>query len=137
MRLRDRTDVGGQIADCRAAPPTSPARSPNSGAARRRRGPGGVGQFAGADRIQAVIGEINELGVLVKQLAIVRQPDDMLAVGRAAAPLQPRAAERRSPDRTAMSPRGGRAGPRRAAAAPLPPPLSNYRVAQPRAILSA
>ena len=32
MRLRDRTDVGGQIADLRAAPPIWPARSPNSAA---------------------------------------------------------------------------------------------------------
>jgi cyclic-di-GMP phosphodiesterase, flagellum assembly factor TipF len=45
---------------------------------------------AGADRIQTVVGEINELGVLVKQLAVsVAIHDDMLASGAVtAAPAQ-------------------------------------------------
>ena len=44
----------------------------------------------GADRIQAVIGEINELGVLVKQLATsVASHDEMLTSGAVAAPPQP------------------------------------------------
>jgi cyclic-di-GMP phosphodiesterase, flagellum assembly factor TipF len=90
MRLRDRTDVGGQIADLsrgtadlarqvaefgrRLAAVESRVVSANS---------------AGAERIQTVIGEINELGVLVKQLASsVASHDDMLAAG-AAAPPQP------------------------------------------------
>jgi cyclic-di-GMP phosphodiesterase, flagellum assembly factor TipF len=87
MRLRDRTDVGGQIADLsrgtadlarqvaefgrRLATVEARVASANS---------------AGADRIQAVAGEINELGVLVKQLAVsVASHDDMLAAGLPAA----------------------------------------------------
>jgi cyclic-di-GMP phosphodiesterase TipF (flagellum assembly factor) len=87
MRLRDRTDVGGQIADLsrgtadlarqvaefgrRLAAVESRVVSANS---------------AGADRIQAVVGEISELGLLVNQLALsVANHDDMLASGAAAA----------------------------------------------------
>jgi cyclic-di-GMP phosphodiesterase TipF (flagellum assembly factor) len=71
MRLRDRTDVGGQIADLsrgtadlarqiaefgrKLAFLESRVASANS---------------AGVDRIQGVVGEINELGALVKQLAV-------------------------------------------------------------------
>ncbi len=45
---------------------------------------------AGADRIQTVAGEINELGVLVKQLAVaVASHEDMLAAGAATAQPQP------------------------------------------------
>lgn len=93
MRLRDRTDVGSQIADLsrgtadlarqvaefgrRLSAVESRAASANA---------------SGADRIQSVIGEINELGSLVRQLAAsVASHDDMLAAGnatvaRAAAP---------------------------------------------------
>ena len=65
---------------CPAAPPTSPARSPNSAAGSPPiEGRVVSANSAGADRIQAVVGEINELGVLVKQLAIsVASHDDML-----------------------------------------------------------
>ena len=87
MRLRDRTDVGSQIADLsrgtadlarqvaefgrRLAAVESRVASVNS---------------AGADRIQAVVGEINELGVLVKQLAVtVASHDDVLSAGPPAA----------------------------------------------------
>ncbi|MDP3691472.1 EAL domain-containing protein [Bradyrhizobium sp.] len=97
MRLRDRTDVGGQIADLsrgtadlarqvaefgrRLAAVESRLTSANS---------------TGADRIQTVIGEINELGVLVKQLATsVASHDDMLAAGAAAAPPQPERPQQR------------------------------------------
>src|SRR5882724_4055042 len=83
MRLRDRTDVGGQIADLsrgtadlarqvaefgrRLAAVESRVVSANS---------------AGADRIQAIVGEINELGVLVKELAVsVAGHEDMLSSG--------------------------------------------------------
>jgi len=83
MRLRDRTDVGGQIADLsrgtadlarqvaefgrRLAAVESRVASVNS---------------AGAERIQAVVGEITELGVLVKQLAVsVASHDEMLSAG--------------------------------------------------------
>jgi cyclic-di-GMP phosphodiesterase, flagellum assembly factor TipF len=81
MRLRDRTDVGGQIADLsrgtadlarqiaefgrRLAAVEARVVSANS---------------AGQDRIQSVIGEISELGVMVKQLAIsVASHDDLLS----------------------------------------------------------
>ena len=83
MRLRDRTDVGGQIADLsrgtadlarqvaefgrRLAAVESRVVSANS---------------TGADRIQAIVGEINELGVLVKELAVsVAGHEDMLSSG--------------------------------------------------------
>ncbi|MEI9922704.1 MAG: hypothetical protein WDN50_03190 [Bradyrhizobium sp.] len=54
---------------------------------------------AGADRIQAVVGEINELGTLVKQLAAsVASHDDMLTAGAAAlAPVI-------KPDNAALNP---------------------------------
>src|ERR1700731_1891947 len=61
MRLRDRTDVGGQIADL------------SRGTADLAR------QVAEFGRRLAVVGEIAELGVLVKQLAVsVASHDDML-----------------------------------------------------------
>ena len=99
MRLRDRTDVSGQIADLsrgtadlarqvaefgrRLAAVESRVVSANS---------------AGADRIQTVMGEINELGVLVKQLATsVASHDDMLAAGAAAAPEPASPREREAP----------------------------------------
>src|SRR6478609_469412 len=82
MRLRDRSDVGGQIADL------------SRGTAELGRQVAAVegrlvsANSAGADRIQAVVGEINELGVLVKQLAVsVAGHDDLLSsVTAAAAP---------------------------------------------------
>src|SRR3954465_13868340 len=100
MRLRDRTDVGGQIADLSRGTadlarqvaefgrrPAPPRRVPEFG-----RRPAAVegrvvsANSAGADRIQAVVGEIGELGVLVKQLAVsVAGHDDLLASGAAAA----------------------------------------------------
>src|SRR5579864_5456436 len=71
MRLRDRTDVGGQIADL------------SRGTADLARQVGEFGRrlvavegrlasanHASADRVEALAGEINELGGLVKQLAI-------------------------------------------------------------------
>src|SRR5436305_6450545 len=87
MRLRDRTDVGGQIADLsrgtadlarlvaelgrRLAPVEGKMVSANS---------------ANAERVEAVAGEINELGTLVKQLAAsVSNHGDLLAAGAAAA----------------------------------------------------
>jgi len=88
MRLRDRTDVGGQIADLsrgtadlarqvaefgrRLAAVEARVVSANS---------------AGAERIQAVVGEISELGVLVKELAVsVASHEDMLSSGVPSAP---------------------------------------------------
>jgi cyclic-di-GMP phosphodiesterase TipF (flagellum assembly factor) len=83
MRLRDRTDVGGQIADLSRGTADLARQVAEFG----RRLAAVEGRVAsanstGADRIQAVVGEINELGVLVKQLAVsVANHDDMLASG--------------------------------------------------------
>jgi cyclic-di-GMP phosphodiesterase TipF (flagellum assembly factor) len=93
MRLRDRTDVGGQIADLSRGTADLARQVAEFG----RRLAAIEGRVAsanstGADRIQAVVGEISELGVLVKQLAVsVAAHDDMLASGVPAAALAPAA----------------------------------------------
>jgi cyclic-di-GMP phosphodiesterase TipF (flagellum assembly factor) len=87
MRLRDRTDVGGQIADLSRGTADLARQVAEFG----RRLVAMEGKLvsansAGAERIQAVVGEINELGTLVKQLAAsVASQEDMLAAGAAAA----------------------------------------------------
>jgi cyclic-di-GMP phosphodiesterase TipF (flagellum assembly factor) len=92
MRLRDRTDVGGQIADLSRGT-ADLARQVAEFGRRLAAVEGRVASAnsAGAERIQAVVGEINELGVLVKQLAVsVASHDDMLSSGvPAAAPPSP------------------------------------------------
>jgi cyclic-di-GMP phosphodiesterase TipF (flagellum assembly factor) len=88
MRLRDRTDVGGQIADLSRGT-ADLARQVAEFGRRLAAVEGRVvsANSAGADRIQAAFGEINELGVLVKQLAAsVASHDDMLSSGIPAAP---------------------------------------------------
>ncbi len=88
MRLRDRTDVGGQIADLSRGT-ADLARQVAEFGRRLAAVEGRVvsAHSAGADRIQTVVGEINELGMLVKQLAVsVAAHDDMLA-SAAAAPV--------------------------------------------------
>src|SRR5207244_4420697 len=83
MRLRDRTDVGGQIADLSRGT-ADLARQVAEFGRRLAAVEGRVGSAnsAAAERIQGVAGEINELGVLVKQLAVsVASHDDMLASG--------------------------------------------------------
>jgi cyclic-di-GMP phosphodiesterase TipF (flagellum assembly factor) len=91
MRLRDRTDVGGQIADLSRGT-ADLARQVAEFGRRLAAVEGRVASAnsAGADRIQAVVGEISELGVLVKQLAVsVANHDDMLASGAVAAGSAP------------------------------------------------
>jgi cyclic-di-GMP phosphodiesterase TipF (flagellum assembly factor) len=91
MRLRDRTDVGGQIADLSRGT-ADLARQVAEFGRRLAAVEGRVvsANAQGADRIQAVVGEINELGVLVKQLAVsVANHDDLLAAGPAAAAPAP------------------------------------------------
>jgi cyclic-di-GMP phosphodiesterase TipF (flagellum assembly factor) len=87
MRLRDRTDVGGQIADLSRGTADLARQVAEFG--RRLAAVEGKlvsANSAGADRIQTVAGEINELGSLVKQLAVsVASHDDMLAASAAAA----------------------------------------------------
>jgi cyclic-di-GMP phosphodiesterase TipF (flagellum assembly factor) len=87
MRLRDRTDVGGQIADLSRGT-ADLARQVAEFGRRLAAVEGRVASAnsAGAERIQAVVGEIGELGTLVKQLAAsVAGHDDMLAAGVPAA----------------------------------------------------
>ena len=87
MRLRDRTDVGSQIADLSRGT-ADLARQVAEFGRRLSAVEGRVvsANSAGADRIQAVVGEINELGGLVKQLASsVASHEELLAAGAAAA----------------------------------------------------
>jgi cyclic-di-GMP phosphodiesterase TipF (flagellum assembly factor) len=91
MRLRDRTDVGGQIADLSRGTADLARQVAEFG---RRlsviEGKVVSANSAGADRMQGVIGEINELGVLVKQLATtVAGHDEMLAAIPPAPPTTP------------------------------------------------
>jgi cyclic-di-GMP phosphodiesterase, flagellum assembly factor TipF len=90
MRLRDRSDVGGQIADLSRGT-ADLARQVAEFGRRLAAVEGRVvsANSTNADRIQTVVGEINELGILVKQLAVsVAGHDDTLASGvvTAAAP---------------------------------------------------
>ena len=87
MRLRDRSDVGSQIADLSRGT-ADLARQVAEFGRRLAAVEGKVvsANSASADRIQAVAGEISELGALVKQLAVsVASHDDMLAANAAAA----------------------------------------------------
>jgi len=89
MRLRDRTDVGGQIADLSRGT-ADLARQIAEFGRRLAAIEGRVtsANSAGAERMQDVVEEINELGVLVKQLAVsVANHDDMLA-SRVSAPAE-------------------------------------------------
>jgi cyclic-di-GMP phosphodiesterase TipF (flagellum assembly factor) len=86
MRLRDRSDVGGQIADLSRGT-ADLARQVAEFGRRLAAIEGRVvsASSANSDRIQAVLGEINELGGLVQQLAIsVASHDDLLAAAAAA-----------------------------------------------------
>jgi cyclic-di-GMP phosphodiesterase, flagellum assembly factor TipF len=93
MRLRDRSDVGGQIADLSRGT-ADLARQVAEFGRRLAAVEGRVtsANSTGTDRLQAMAGEINELGVLVKQLAAsVASQEDLLAAGPAAsAPALPR-----------------------------------------------
>lgn len=88
MRLRDRTDVGSQITDLSRG--TSDLARQIAEFGRRLAAVEGRAVSANSsaqDRIQTVMGEISELGVLVKQLAVsVAGHDDLLSSGVLAAP---------------------------------------------------
>jgi cyclic-di-GMP phosphodiesterase TipF (flagellum assembly factor) len=91
MRLRDRSDVGGQIADLSRGT-ADLARQVAEFGRRLAAVEGRVvsANSANAERIQSVAGEINELGVLVQQLAVsVASHDDMLSSGTFAATPSP------------------------------------------------
>src|SRR6266478_3134862 len=71
MRLRDRTDVGGQIADLSRG--TADLARQIAEVGRKLaflEGRVASANSAGVERIQGVAGEINELGALVRQLAV-------------------------------------------------------------------
>jgi cyclic-di-GMP phosphodiesterase, flagellum assembly factor TipF len=87
MRLRDRTDVGSQIADLSRGT-ADLARQVAEFGRRLAAMEGRVASanHAGADRVQALASEINELGGLVKQLAVsVASHEESLAASIAAA----------------------------------------------------
>jgi cyclic-di-GMP phosphodiesterase, flagellum assembly factor TipF len=120
MRLRDRSDVGGQIADLSRGT-ADLARQVAEFGRRLAAVEGRVvsANSASADRIQAVLGEINELGGLVKQLAIsVASHEDLLASDAAAKPPAP-------PDRPHSEPPNEPAiAPEQAAPAVRPVPVA-------------
>src|SRR3954464_7307139 len=89
MRLRDRSDVGGQIADLSRGTAVL-ARQVAEFARRLAAMEGRIASSnsTNADRVQSVVGEINELGGLVRQLAAtVSTHEDLLAGGTPAAPV--------------------------------------------------
>ncbi|RXG94839.1 EAL domain-containing protein [Bradyrhizobium zhanjiangense] len=91
MRLRDRSDVGGQIADLSRGTADLARQVAEFG----RRLAAVEGRIASSnstnsDRIQSVVGEINELGGLVRQLATtVSAHEDLLAGGAPVAAASP------------------------------------------------
>jgi cyclic-di-GMP phosphodiesterase TipF (flagellum assembly factor) len=125
MRLRDRTDVGGQIADLSRGTADLARQVAEFG----RRLAAVEGRITssnsiGADRIQAVVGEINELGGLVKQLAAsVASHDDLLSSGAltaAPAPAQADSAQDAGQQELPLS--GEQNGPAATTAAAVTPP---------------
>ncbi|MCP3463886.1 MULTISPECIES: EAL domain-containing protein [unclassified Bradyrhizobium] len=93
MRLRDRSDVGNQIADLSRGTADLARQVAEFG----RRLAAVEGRVASAnstnaDRIQSVVGEINELGGLVKELAAtLATHEDLLATDAPAPAAQPEA----------------------------------------------
>ncbi|MGA2055116.1 MAG: EAL domain-containing protein [Bradyrhizobium sp.] len=128
MRLRDRTDVGGQIADLSRGT-ADLARQVAEYGRRLTAVEGKLASLnhAGADRIQAVAGEINELGSLVRQLAVsVAGHDDILSATAAAPVSRPESSPPKEPSFAAEPPKLVVAPPPMAAVAPeLPAPVRN------------
>ncbi len=127
MRLRDRSDVGTQIADLSRGTADLARQVAEFG---RRLAAVEVriasGNSARADQIQSVVGEINELGSLVKQLATtVAAHEDLLAAG--AANAAPAVAPERDPPKELSQP--AETSP---VAAPTPAPLPAAGAAAPR-----
>jgi cyclic-di-GMP phosphodiesterase TipF (flagellum assembly factor) len=87
MRLRDRSDVGGQIADLSRGTADLARQVAEFG---RRlatiEGRIASSNSANSDRIQSVVGEINELGGLVRQLATTVSAHEDLMAGNAPMP---------------------------------------------------
>ena len=86
MRLRDRSDVGGQIADLSRGTADLARQVAEFG---RRlaaiEGRIASSNSANSDRVQSVVGEINELGGLVRQLAATVSTHEDLLAGHAPA----------------------------------------------------
>ena len=127
MRLRDRTDVGGQIADLSRGTADLARQVAEFG----RRLAAVEGRITstnsiGADRIHAVVGEINELGGLVKQLAAsVASHDELLSSGAlTAAPTQAHAQvdTARDPGQQELPLLGEQSGTAPTTTAPVTPP---------------
>jgi cyclic-di-GMP phosphodiesterase TipF (flagellum assembly factor) len=94
MRLRDRTDVGGQIADLSRGTADLARQVAEFG----RRLSSIEGRLvsvnaAGSDRIQSVVGEISELGALVKQLATSVASHEELLAAKTESSIEPGRAE--------------------------------------------
>ncbi|MDA9434500.1 EAL domain-containing protein [Bradyrhizobium sp. CCBAU 51627] len=87
MRLRDRSDVGGQIADLSRGTADLARQVAEFG---RRlaaiEGRIASSNSANSDRVQSVVGEINELGGLVRQLAATVSTHEDLLAGHVPAP---------------------------------------------------
>ncbi|MBC9883563.1 EAL domain-containing protein [Bradyrhizobium sp. INPA01-394B] len=87
MRLRDRSDVGSQIADLSRGTADLARQVAEFG---RRlaaiEGRIASSNSANSDRVQSVVGEINELGGLVRQLAATVSTHEDLLAGSAPAP---------------------------------------------------
>src|SRR5215211_4892859 len=144
MRRRDRTDVGGQIADLSRGT-ADLARQVAEFGRRLATIEGRVvsAKSAGADRIQSVAGEISELGVLVKQLATAVAGHEEMLAARAVAALptggkpegesrnEPSSAETRNVAEPAPA---ARAAPLGAAAAASPRSLSQLLAAVKNAV---
>jgi cyclic-di-GMP phosphodiesterase TipF (flagellum assembly factor) len=130
MRLRDRSDVGSQIADLSRGTADLARQTAEFG--RRLAAVEGrvtSANSTGADRIQAVIGEINELGGLVKQLAAsVAGHEEMLASGvlvAASAPAsKPDHEAQNEPPQTGDGSGSVAAAPAPSAAAATPAPVA-------------
>lgn len=125
MRLRDRSDVGGQIADLSRGT-ADLARQVAEFGRRLAAVEGRIvsSNSTNSDRIQSVVGEINELGGLVRQLAAtVSAHEDLLADGT---PPAPAPVARPEPEPTldliaAVEERPVAPPPRAAAPRPAPP----------------
>ena len=106
MRLRDRSDVGSQIADLSRGTADLARQVAEFG---RRlatiEGRVASANSTNADRIQSVVGEINELGGLVKQLAAtVATHEDLLTTGVPAPAAKPEPEAAEEPSATAEPP---------------------------------
>ncbi|MEA2962143.1 MAG: cyclic-di-GMP phosphodiesterase, flagellum assembly factor TipF, partial [Alphaproteobacteria bacterium] len=129
MRLRDRSDVGNQIADLSRGT-ADLARQVAEFGRRLAAVEGRVtsSNSIGADRIQAVVGEINELGGLVKQLAAsVASHDELLSSGMltaASAPAQADTPQDTGQQELPLSGEQRNAAPTAAAASVTPPPAA-------------